>query len=65
VFRNYYGTSATSYFDILSANRIPVLDIDVEGMLSITSKLRSIAEARSNIGTPEVVCVMPPSWSVL
>jgi guanylate kinase len=42
VFQNYYGTSKINLIDILSRSKVPLLDIDVEGMLDV---VRNVEEA--------------------
>lgn len=37
-----------------SLHKIPVLDVDIEGMLEIKNKINC-----------EVLCILPPTWSVL
>lgn len=39
VFTNLYGTSKQSYFDILSKGKIPLLDVDLEGMKDIKTEI--------------------------
>lgn len=54
VFKNHYGTSRTHVEDILGRGKIPILDVDFEGMLEIRNKIPC-----------EVLCVMPASWELL
>lgn len=63
VFTNYYGTSKQCYFDIIEKGKIPLLDVDIEGMKDIRAKIRE--ENMNNAALPEVLCLMPPSWAVL
>lgn len=61
VFSNYYGTSRKSFQDIRSSGRLPLLDVDLQGMKEIHYQL-SQAEKSS---PPLVLCLLPPSWQVL
>ena len=63
VFTNYYGTSKQCYFDIIERGKIPLLDIDIEGMKDIRTKIKE--EEMKGVEAPEVLCLMPPSWAVL
>ena len=39
VFKNSYGTSQKHLQSLLSSGRIPILDIDIEGMMEIRKKI--------------------------
>lgn len=54
VFKNSYGTSKTHLEQILKNGKIPVLDIDIEGMMEIKQKINC-----------EIICVMPAGWDLL
>lgn len=41
VFNNYYGTSKKSFLEIIERQKIPLLDIDLEGMKDIRSSLQA------------------------
>jgi len=62
VYNNFYGTSKQSYLDILKRNKIPLLDVDVEGMLDIRRNIYKLQEFNQAIEVPDVICIMPPSW---
>lgn len=40
VFTNYYGTSKRCYLDIIERGKIPILDIDIEGMKDIRRNIK-------------------------
>jgi guanylate kinase len=48
VFGNKYGTSKTSLLDILNNNQIPILDVDVEGMIDIRNSISRHAVLKNN-----------------
>lgn len=59
VFQKSYGTSLKSYSKLLEGGYIPIMDVDVEGMLDIRSKLIQLGHH------PEVLCILPPSLAIL
>jgi guanylate kinase len=65
VFTNYYGTSRSCYFEIIKRGRIPLLDVDIEGMKDIRMRLREEKQKEEIVEVPEVLCLMPPSWKIL
>ena len=65
VFKNHYGTSKQSYMSIIEKNKVPLLDIDFEGMMDIRTYVQKRKQLDSSWGLPEVLCIMPPSWQVL
>jgi guanylate kinase len=64
VFSNWYGTSKQSYLGILERGKIPLLDVDIEGMLDIKNSLKR-GEGSLKDAETEVLCILPPSWKVL
>lgn len=52
--RNWYGTSKEHLQQLLKLNKIPILDVDIEGMLEIRQKIPC-----------EVLCLMPAGWGLL
>ena len=62
VFKNHYGTSKQSYMSIIEKNKVPLLDIDFEGMMDIRTYVQKRKQLDSSWGLPEVLCIMPPSW---
>lgn len=54
VHKNWYGTSRAHLDYIKNLDKIPILDVDIEGMLEIKEKINC-----------EVLCLMPASWSLL
>jgi len=51
--------------NILAKNKIPLLDIDIEGMIEIKNNLAKERQRGNNLIDPEVLCILPPSWSIL
>jgi guanylate kinase len=54
VYQNWYGTSTSHLNHLQALGKIPILDVDIEGMLEIRRKIDC-----------EVLCLMPPSWELL
>lgn len=61
MFSNYYGTSRESFEEIRESGKLPLLDIDLEGMKDIHHQLSQGGLALP----PLVLCLLPPSWRVL
>lgn len=60
VFSNYYGTSRKSFESIRDSGKLPLLDIDLQGMKDIHHQLSQV-----ECQPPLVLCLLPPSWAVL
>lgn len=71
VFDNMYGTCRKNVEEILCEGKIPVMDVDVEGMLDIQKCIadeigeRERKNEEVKIGKPLCLCILPPSFGLL
>lgn len=66
-----YGTSRKSVEEIADMQKIPVLDVDVEGMLDINTSIDEDTRQKEEksqpikLLKPLCLCILPPNYKLL